>query len=165
MAYTVVENLHPNGARVRAALDNAGVTGVIVETAESSPTAIAAAEQLGIQVGQIANSLVFNADGAPLLVMTSGAHRVDTTLLATELGCDSIHRPNADFVREHTGQPIGGVAPVGHPTSLRTIIDEDLQQYDVIWAAAGHPHYVFPTNFTELVMLTGGTVMTVSASR
>lgn len=164
MAFSVVEILHPNGARVRAALDKSGVHGVIVETAESSPTAIAAAEQLGVEVGQIANSLVFNADGEPLLVMTSGAHRVDTDLLAARLGYASIHRPNAEFVREHTSQPIGGVAPVGHPTPLRTIIDEDLQQYTVIWAAAGHPHYVFPTSFSELVALTNGAVMAVTTT-
>ncbi len=161
MSYNVVTQLHPNGVIVRNALDKAGVKGVIVETAESSPTAVAAAEQLGIFVGQIANSLVFEADGAPLLVMTSGAHRVDTDRLAAQLGCDVIRRPGADFVREHTGQPIGGVAPVGHPQPLTTIVDEALGQYDEIWAAAGHPHYVFPTNFAELVAMTNGQVLSV----
>ncbi len=147
MGFTVVENLHPNGVKVRQELDRAGVAGVIVETTESSPTAVAAAEQLGISVGQIANSLVFEADGAPLLVMTSGAHRVDTQRLAAALGVSEITRPGAEFVRLHTGQPIGGVAPVGHPSRLTTIVDEALEEFGVIWAAAGHPHYVFPTTF------------------
>ncbi|MFM6981681.1 MAG: YbaK/EbsC family protein [Microbacteriaceae bacterium] len=161
MSYSVVSQLHPNGVIVRGALDRAGVKGVIVETAESSPTAVAAAEQLGISVGQIANSLIFEADGTPLLVMTSGAHRVDTARLATQLGFAVIRRPGAEFVREHTGQPIGGVAPVGHPLPLTTIVDVALEQYDEIWAAAGHPHYVFPTTFEELVALTNGQVLTV----
>lgn len=161
MSYSVVTQLHPNGVIVRGALDRAGVKGVIVETAESSPTAVAAAEQLGIYVGQIANSLIFEADGTPLLVMTSGAHRVDTTRLATRLGFAVIRRPGAEFVREHTGQPIGGVAPVGHPLPLTTIVDVALEQYDEIWAAAGHPHYVFPTTFDELVAMTNGQVLSV----
>jgi prolyl-tRNA editing enzyme YbaK/EbsC (Cys-tRNA(Pro) deacylase) len=161
MSYSVVSQLHPNGVIVRGALDRAGVMGVIVETAESSPTAVAAAAQLGISVGQIANSLIFEADGTPLLVMTSGAHRVDTTRLATQLGFAVIRRPGAEFVREHTGQPIGGVAPVGHPLPLTTIVDVALEQYDEIWAAAGHPHYVFPTTFEELVAMTNGQVLTV----
>lgn len=161
MSYSVVTQLHPNGVIVRGALDRAGVKGVIVETAESSPTAVAAAEQLGISVGQIANSLIFEADGTPLLVMTSGAHRVDTARLATQLGFAVIRRPGAEFVREHTGQPIGGVAPVGHPLPLTTIVDVALEQFDEIWAAAGHPHYVFPTTFEELVAMTNGQVLTV----
>jgi len=152
-----IETMHPNGQRVQAALDAAGVAGRIIETLEGSPTAATAAAQLDIEVGQVANSLVFEADGEPLLVLTSGQHKADTHRLAELVGARKVHRPNADFVREHTGQPIGGVAPVGHPTQLRTIVDTQLAAWDVVWAAGGHPHYVFPTSFDELVRITDGT--------
>lgn len=156
MAWKSIETLHANGVRVSEALVQHGVTAEIVETLESSPTAARAAEQLDIEIGQVCNSLVFNADGEPLLILASGGHKVDTDRVATEIGVASIHRPDADFVRRHTGQPIGGVAPVGHPTPLRTIVDTALANWDVVWAAGGHPHYVFPTSFDELVRITGG---------
>jgi prolyl-tRNA editing enzyme YbaK/EbsC (Cys-tRNA(Pro) deacylase) len=161
MGWKTISEMHPNGVKVRDALRGAGVDAEIVETDESSPTAVRAAEQLGIAVGQIANSLVFSADGSPVLILASGAHKVDTDLIAHFLGAQSVHRPDADFVREHTGQPIGGVAPLGHPVPVRTIVDEALAQYDVVWAAGGHPHYVFPTTFDELVRITGGTPLAV----
>ncbi len=151
-----IEQMHPNGQRVRAALDAAGVPGRIVETLEPSPTAATAAAQLDIEVGQVANSLVFEADGEPLLVLTSGQHKADTHRLADFIGAERVHRPNADFVREHTSQPIGGVAPVGHPRPLRTIVDTQLAAWPVVWAAGGHPHYVFPTSFDELLRITNG---------
>lgn len=156
MGWKSIESLHANGVRVADALAVHGVTAEIVETLESSPTAARAAEQLDIEIGQVCNSLVFNADGAPLLILGSGGHKVDTDRVAAAIGATAIHRPDADFVREHTGQPIGGVAPVGHPTPLRTIVDTALQNWDVVWAAGGHPHYVFPTSFAELVRITGG---------
>ena len=156
MAWKSIENPHANGVRVAAALVGHGVTAEIVETLESSPTAARAAEQLDIEIGQVCNSLVFNADGAPLLILASGGHKVDTDRVAAAIGTTTIHRPDADFVREHTGQPIGGVAPVGHPTQLRTIVDTALGNWAVVWAAGGHPHYVFPTSFDELVRITGG---------
>lgn len=156
MAWKHIENPHPNGVRVQAALAERGVSTPIVETLEGSPTAVAAAEQLGIEIGQVCNSLLFNADGGPLLILASGGHKVDVDRVANDLGFDSIHRPDADFVREHTGQPIGGVAPVGHPHPVRTIVDTALGNWDVVWAAGGHPHYVFPTSFDELVRITGG---------
>lgn len=161
MGWKTISEMHPNGVKVRDALRGAGVDAEIVETDESSPTAVRAAEQLGIAVGQIANSLVFSADGSPVLILASGAHKVDTELIAQFLGAQSVHRPDADFVRDHTGQPIGGVAPLGHPTPIRTIVDEALAQYDTVWAAGGHPHYVFPTTFNELVRITGGTPLAV----
>lgn len=130
---------------------------------ESARTAAAAAEQLGCDVGAIANSLVFAADGAPLLVLTSGAHRVDTSLVADLVGAASVSRADARLVREWTGQVIGGVGPVGHPAPLRTLVDVWLAKYDVVWAAAGHPHAVFPTSFDELVRITGGTPAEVGA--
>jgi prolyl-tRNA editing enzyme YbaK/EbsC (Cys-tRNA(Pro) deacylase) len=142
--------------KVLDALRTAGVPTDIVETLEGSPTAATAAAQLDIEVGQVCNSLLFNADGEPLLILASGGNKVDVDRVATELGFDSIHRPDADFVREHTGQPIGGVAPLGHPSPVRTIVDTHLATWEVVWAAGGHPHYVFPTSFDELVRITGG---------
>jgi prolyl-tRNA editing enzyme YbaK/EbsC (Cys-tRNA(Pro) deacylase) len=119
-------------------------------------TAPAAAAALGIAVGQIANSLVFDADGAPLLVMTSGAHRVDTGKVAAIIGAERVRRATPEFVRAATGQAIGGVAPVGHPAPIRTLVDRALEQYAVVWAAGGIAHSVFPTTFAELVQVTGG---------
>ena len=156
MAWKQIDVLHPNGAKVLDALRAAGVPTDIVETLEGSPTAATAAGQLDIEVGQVCNSLLFNADGEALLILASGGHKVDVDRVATELGFGSIHRPDADFVREHTGQPIGGVAPLGHPSPVRTIVDTHLATWEVVWAAGGHPHYVFPTSFDELVRITGG---------
>ncbi len=152
-----IETMHPNGQRVQEALIGAGAQGRIIETLEGSPTAATAAAQLDIEVGQVANSLVFDADGEPLLVLTSGQHRADLRRLAEFIDAKHIHRPNADFVRLHTSQPIGGVAPVGHPRPLRTIVDTQLDAWPVVWAAGGHPHYVFPTSYDELLRITNGT--------
>jgi prolyl-tRNA editing enzyme YbaK/EbsC (Cys-tRNA(Pro) deacylase) len=146
---------------VRDAMRAAGIADDVRVLASSAPTAAAAAEQLGCPVGAIANSLVFEADGAPLLVLTSGAHRVRTSALAERIGVGSIRRASADFVRSATGQAIGGVAPLGHPAPVRTLVDEALAAYDVIWAAAGHHQTVFPTNFEQLVAATGGTAVAV----
>jgi prolyl-tRNA editing enzyme YbaK/EbsC (Cys-tRNA(Pro) deacylase) len=156
MGWKNIETPHPNGVRVQSALTERGVTTPIVETLEGSPTAATAAAQLDIEVGQVCNSLLFNADGGPLLILASGGHKVDLDRVASALGFESIHRPDADFVREFTGQPIGGVAPLGHPAPIRTIVDTFLGNWDVVWAAGGHPHYVFPTSFDELVRITGG---------
>ncbi len=119
-------------------------------------TAAAAADALGVQAGQIANSLIFSADGQPLLVMTSGAHRVDTAKVAALVGVASLSKATPEFVREHTGQAIGGVAPLGHPKPVRTLVDTALSGYDEIWAAGGIPHAVFPTTYAELVRITSG---------
>ena len=124
-------------------------------------TAAAAAAALGVEVGQIANSLVFattDADGAerPLLVLTSGAHRVDTGKVAALIGAQRVRRATPEFVRAATGQSIGGVAPVGHPAPIRTLVDRALAGYDEVWAAGGIPHSVFPSTFAELVRVTGG---------
>lgn len=148
--------LHPSVERVNAILAEAGLPGRGRVLAEAAPTAQAAADQLGCPVGAIANSLVFQtAAGDPLLVMTSGAHRVDTTALGERLGTN-LRRASAEFVREHTSQPIGGVAPVGHPRRLQTVVDVDLAGYDRLWAAGGIPHAVFPLTYPELVALTDG---------
>lgn len=149
--------MHPSAERVAAALRELGVAGQVTELAEPAPTAARAAAQLGCEAGAIANSLVFTADGTPLLVLTSGAHRVDTGRVAGLTGAATVKRADPDFVRAATGQVIGGVAPVGHPAPLRTLVDTWLEKYDVVWAAAGHAHTVFPTSFAELVRITGGT--------
>jgi prolyl-tRNA editing enzyme YbaK/EbsC (Cys-tRNA(Pro) deacylase) len=154
---------HPAVNRVRATLAERGVTAAVVVLDDHARTAVAAAEQLGVQVAQIANSLVFavpdeEAEGGrrALLVLTSGAHRVDTAKVAALIG-SRLDRADADFVRERTGFVIGGVAPVGHAQPLQTLVDADLEQYDQVWAAGGHPRTVFPTTFAELVRITGGT--------
>jgi prolyl-tRNA editing enzyme YbaK/EbsC (Cys-tRNA(Pro) deacylase) len=148
-------------SRFQKALRDLGVAGEVREFPAAVPTAAAAAQQLGCEVGAIANSLVFAADGEPLLVMTSGAHRVDTALLAKALGVSSLDRADARSVRAWTGQVIGGVGPVAHPAPIRTLVDNWLARHDVVWAAAGHPHAVFPTTFGELLRITNGTAADV----
>lgn len=123
----------------------------------SARTAQEAATALDVEVGAIVNSLVFDADGEAVLVLTSGAHRVDTTYVAEQHGLAKLARAAPDFVRDHTGQAIGGVSPVGHPAPVRTLVDRWLARHEVIWAAAGHPYAVFPTTYAELLELTGGT--------
>jgi prolyl-tRNA editing enzyme YbaK/EbsC (Cys-tRNA(Pro) deacylase) len=155
---------HPAVLRVRAALTAAGADGDgVVVLGDHARTAAAAAEQLGVTVGQIANSLVFAVpDGAaaggrrPLLVLTSGAHRVDTAQVAALVGAPRLDRADPGFVRERTGFVIGGVAPVGHLTPLETLVDVALAEHAQVWAAAGHAKTVFPTTFDELVRITGG---------
>ncbi|WP_194819569.1 YbaK/EbsC family protein [Nocardia sp. XZ_19_385] len=156
--------MHPNVERVAAVLRGHGASGEIVELAEPAPTAVAAAELLGCEVGAICNSLIFAADGAPLLVLTSGAHRVDTAAVARLVGAAKVERATPAFVREATGQAIGGVAPVGHPAPIRTLIDTWLDKYDVVWAAGGHAHTVFPTSYAELLRITGGTPGDIGAT-
>jgi prolyl-tRNA editing enzyme YbaK/EbsC (Cys-tRNA(Pro) deacylase) len=149
--------MHPSAVHVADTLRELGATGEVRELAGPAPTAATAAAQLGCEVGAIANSLVFSADGDPLLVLTSGAHRVDTTKVAALVGATAVRRADPDFVRAATGQAIGGVAPVGHPQALRTLVDVWLRDYDLVWAAGGHAHTVFPTSFAELVRITAGT--------
>ncbi|MFF8770855.1 YbaK/EbsC family protein [Kitasatospora sp. NPDC015120] len=152
----------PSSSRAVAdALAEAGLPGEIRVLPDSARTAAEAAAALGCEVGAIANSLVFVCDGEPLLVMTSGAHRVDTAFLARALGTGPITRASAAQVREATGQAIGGVAPVGHPAPLRTVVDTDLAGHALLWAAAGHPHTVVPMTYEELLKLTGGTASAV----
>jgi prolyl-tRNA editing enzyme YbaK/EbsC (Cys-tRNA(Pro) deacylase) len=144
-------------SRFASVLRELSVAGAVRVLPDSASTAALAAAQLGCDIGAIANSLVFAADGEPLLVMTSGAHRVDTARVAALVGASVVSRADARAVRSWTGQVIGGVGPVGHPAPLRTLVDVWLAKYDVVWAAAGHPHTVFPTSFDELVRITGGT--------
>lgn len=130
-------------------------------------TAKAAAQALGISPAEIANSLVFAATTVddrvePLLVLASGGHRVDTEKVAGLAEYVSLERADPDFVREHTGMAIGGVAPVGHPRHIRTIVDVTLGRYERVWAAAGHSHAVFATTYDELIRVTGGHPMDVA---
>jgi prolyl-tRNA editing enzyme YbaK/EbsC (Cys-tRNA(Pro) deacylase) len=160
--------LHPNVQAVQDALDAAGARNAAGQPTQvrllpaAVHTAVAAAAALDVQVGQIVNSLVFNAAGEPLLVLTSGAHRVDTDQVASTVGADWVRRATAEFVRQHTGQPIGGVAPLGHPKPLRTLVDEDLSGYPEIWAAGGVPRAVFPITYPELLRITAATATGVA---
>ena len=165
---------HPNVQAVVAALraGGAAASGARMRVLpDAVTTARAAADALGIEVGQIANSLIFvlewSAGGTsvstePLLVLASGAHRVDTAKLAAQLGAAAIRRADQKFVRAATGQVIGGVAPVGHPARLRTVVDTALAEYPEVWAGGGIPHAVFPTSFDELITLTGGAAAAVA---
>lgn len=143
-------------------LESAGVETDIQVLPDSARTAAAAAAAIGCDVAAIANSLVVVADGEPVLVMTSGGHRVDFTLLRESIGAEEVAMAPASVVREATGQAIGGVAPVGHPAPLPTFIDRSLADHDEIWAAAGHPHTVMPLTFESLRTLTGGRVVSVA---
>ncbi|WP_051298298.1 YbaK/EbsC family protein [Arthrobacter castelli] len=151
---------HPNVRKVVAALEAAGHPTTVTVLPERAHTAALAAEAQGVEVGAIANSLVFTLDGEPVLIMTSGVHRVDTALVGRELG-GRLKQASADVVRASTGQPIGGVAPLGHPSPVRTFVDRALEQYPRIWAAAGHPNTVFDTNYQQLLRLTGGRAIEV----
>jgi len=160
--------LHPNVQAVQDALDSAGATdgsggsSQVRLLPDAVHTAPAAAAALGVDVAQIANSLIFDADGDPLLVLTSGAHRVDTAKVAAWLGVTALRRATPEFVREHTGQTIGGVAPLGHPKPVRTLVDTHLERYPEIWAAGGVPRAVFPTTYPELLRITAGTPVEVA---
>jgi len=148
--------MHPSVLAVQTALRERGAVGEVRLLDESARTATQAATALGCPVGAIASSLVFLADGEPLLVMTSGAHRVDTTAVAALLNVGAVTKADPGAVRQATGQVIGGVAPIGHPRSLPTLVDTTLATHDVVWAAAGHTHAVFATTYDELLRLTGG---------
>jgi prolyl-tRNA editing enzyme YbaK/EbsC (Cys-tRNA(Pro) deacylase) len=148
--------MHRRAEHVAAILRSLGVSGEVRELPEPAPTAASAAEQLGCDVGAIANSLVFNADGEPLLILTSGAHRVELGKVAALIGAAAVKRADPEFVLTHTGQPIGGVAPVGHPKRIKALIDVWLDKHEVVWAAGGHASTVFPTSFSELIKITEG---------
>jgi prolyl-tRNA editing enzyme YbaK/EbsC (Cys-tRNA(Pro) deacylase) len=145
---------HAAISRFRDAHAARGGAGEIVILPESVHTAALAAAALGCPVGAIANSLLFDAGGEPVLILTSGAHRVDTAAVAGRIGVERLARADPDFVRRHTGQVIGGVSPIDHPAPIRTWIDPWLRQHEVVWAAAGHPAAVFSSTYDELVAMT-----------
>lgn len=153
-------------AAVRRFIDAAnslGVKGQINILAETARTAVDAAHGLGIEVGQIASSLIFTLpSGNPLLIITSGRHRVDTELVAKNLNIAELGRADANYVKEVSGYSVGGVSPIGWITRPEiTLIDEALNDYEVVWAASGHPHAVYPTSFAELITCTSATPMVV----
>ena len=153
---------NPSVQRVSAKLKELGITGEVHVLSDSARTAQEAADALGILVGQVASSIVFKLDDeSPLLVITSGRHRVDTKLVAEKLGIAKLHRVDADYVKEKSGFSIGGVSPVGWINPATILIDEALNDYEVVWAAAGHPHSVYPTTFSELIKATGAKPMVV----
>jgi prolyl-tRNA editing enzyme YbaK/EbsC (Cys-tRNA(Pro) deacylase) len=149
--------------RVLAALHEHGVEGEVHVLSDSARTAQEAATALGIEVGQIASSLIFKLpDESPLLIITSGRHRVDADLVAKGLGIEKLNRVDADYVKEKSGFSIGGVSPLGWISKPEIIlIDEALNDYEVVWAAAGHPHAVYPTTYNELITCTGAKPMVV----
>jgi len=149
--------------RVSDALKSNQISGQIKVLTQSARSAAEAADALGIEVGQIASSIIFKLPNeTPLLVITSGRHRVDTELVAKELSVENLARVDADYVKELSGFSIGGVAPLGwiNPPAI-TLIDLALNDYDVVWAAAGHPHAVYPTTYDELIQCTGAQPMIV----
>jgi prolyl-tRNA editing enzyme YbaK/EbsC (Cys-tRNA(Pro) deacylase) len=158
-----VAELPASAQRVADALAAARVTTKIVLLERPARTSADAAAAVGCEVGQIAKSLVFRLTqtGRPVLVIASGANRVDEARVGGRLG-EPIGRADADFVRSHTGFAIGGVAPIAHPAPLTTLVDRDLMKWDTIWAAGGHPHTVFPLTPAELVRITGAEVVEVS---
>ena len=153
----------PSVQRVSRALSLLGAKGQVHHLDDSARTAAQAAACLGVEVGQIANSLVFMADRHPVLVLASGGHRVDVEQLAMALDVGHVAMATPEQVRHATGFAIGGVAPVGHAHPMRTIVDIALSRYDAVWAAAGHPHYVFPTSYDELLRMTAGEAAEIGA--
>lgn len=153
---TAPETLPPRSRIVHDRLAAAGIEARIVVLPDSARTAALAAQAIGCQVGAIANSLVLIADGEPILVMTSGAHRVDFAVLAQQIDADTVTMAPPAVVRESTGQVIGGVAPIGHPDPLPTYVDEDLRDFDEVWTAGGTPETVMPLTYAQLVEVTCG---------
>lgn len=143
-------------AKVASALAALGAQEQPQLLAASAHTAAAAAAALGVPVAAIANSLVFAADDRPLLVLTSGGHRADPLNLAALVGVNDLRAATASEVKKWTGQPIGGVAPVGHPQPLPTLVDVELAHFDQVWCGAGHPDWVFATSYAELLRITAG---------
>ena len=154
---------HPSVIRVKERLDELSITGQVRILSDSARSAREAADALGVHVGQICSSLIFAISDEPILILTSGRHRVDTEMVAREQGLAKLERADAELVKSRTGFAIGGVAPIGHIQTITTYIDRALNDYPIIWAAAGHPHAVFPTTFEELLRVTGATPIAVAA--
>ena len=148
-------------ANVRRALLAAGASDTVTVFESGVPTAAAAAAALGCDVAAITNSLIFDLEGAPLLILASGAARVDVDKVAARLGAGRIRRADPDFVLQHAGQHVGGVAPVGHPERIRTLLDESLAAHPVLWAGAGDHHSMFSISYWELRRITNAEEMSV----
>ncbi len=141
-------------AHVRAALVAAGMPDTVIVVPDSVATAATAAAVLGCEVGAIANSLIFECAGEPLLILASGAAKVDTKKVAREHGLAKVNRAGPEFVLEYAGQPVGGVAPLGHPSPIRTFLDTDLAQYPILWAGAGSHQAMLSLSYQELLRAT-----------
>ncbi|MHB1088262.1 MAG: YbaK/EbsC family protein [Acidimicrobiales bacterium] len=153
--------LHPSAQRVAAALTERGVSGPVHQFTASTKTSADAAAALQCEIGAIASCLVFMLDDEPLVVVKSGAHRVDTKSLAQIAGGEHVRQATPDEVRAATGQPIGGVSPVGWPQALRVFIDDALKDFERVWSACGTPNAVFATTYEELRRLTGATPLSL----
>jgi prolyl-tRNA editing enzyme YbaK/EbsC (Cys-tRNA(Pro) deacylase) len=161
---TAGEDLSSSALRVQRALAAAGIAAEVVELPRSARTAVEAAAALGCQIEQIAKSLVFRRldSGLPVLVVASGANRVDERLVGSHLHSE-VAKADASYVRSTTGFAIGGVPPLGHDLPVETLVDEDLLRLERVWAAAGTPRAVFSLTPDELVRATGGRVVAVSS--
>ncbi len=157
------EELPERSRIVQQQLLDAGLDVRVRELPGSTRTAAQAASALGCEVGAIASSLLLMADDTPLLVMTSGRHRVDLDLVAAQVGARSTRMATAEEVRAATGQAIGGVAPVGHPAHVRTLVDESLREHATVWAAGGTPRTIVPLTVDQLVALTDGRELRVAS--
>ncbi|GAA3279436.1 YbaK/EbsC family protein [Paenarthrobacter aurescens] len=152
--HKATDPVHDPVLNVRSALTAAGAEDTVRTFEDKVPTAAAAASALGCDVAAITNSLIFELDGEPLLILASGAAKVDTGLVAEKLGTGKIRRAKPDFVLEHTGQEVGGVAPVGHPRKIRTLLDVSLVAHPVLWAGAGDHNSMFSISYEELKTIT-----------
>lgn len=156
------DTLSASARKVQNALEKQGLDLKVVEFIESTRTSAEAAERVGVSLGQIAKSLIFKGkeSGQPVLVIASGANRVDEKKVAALLG-EKIGRADPDFAREATGFVIGGIPPFGHIQPIVTFLDADLFQHEIIWAAAGTPNAVFELTPPQLEALAGGTVANI----
>jgi prolyl-tRNA editing enzyme YbaK/EbsC (Cys-tRNA(Pro) deacylase) len=150
--------LPASAQRVQQALSAAGTGSQVIELEVAARTSQQAADALGVEVGQIAKSLIFSAvtSGRAVLVIAAGDRRVDEARIAALLG-EAIERASPEFVRNHSSFAIGGVAPLAHALPMTTFIDTSLRRFDVVWAAGGTPHCVFPISPADLVRVSGGT--------
>jgi prolyl-tRNA editing enzyme YbaK/EbsC (Cys-tRNA(Pro) deacylase) len=157
-----MSNLSPSAQKVQDLLNSLGYSYSVIEHAESTRTAQEAADRAGCELGQIVKSLIFKGkvSGKPILVLTSGANRVDEKRISEYAG-ETIGRADADFVRSTTGYAIGGVTLIGHTQKMETYIDEDFLQYPTVWAAAGTPNAIFELNTDDLQKMTGGRIAAV----
>lgn len=155
--FPIVNSADPVVENVRAALLAAGLPDTVIVVPDSVATAATAAAVLGCDVGAIANSLIFECGGEPLLILASGAAKVDVKLVAKLHGLPKIVRATPDFVLQHAGQAVGGVAPLGHPAPIRTFLDTDLAQYPVLWAGAGSHQAMLSASYGDLLEKTGAT--------
>lgn len=149
--------LDPVVEHVRASLLAAGLEDTVMFVPHSVATAATAAAVLGCDVGAIANSLIFECDGAPLLILASGAAKVNVQMVARQHGLAKISRASPEFVLKHAGQPVGGVAPLGHPRPIRSFLDTDLAQYSLLWAGAGSHQAMLSVSYQQLLEATGAT--------